>query len=115
MPIVLNQKLYDEVKSEADKKYQKPSAYKSGWIVKTYKERGGLYGDDKKPKNLQRWFKEDWGDIGNKDYPVYRPFNRVSSKTPLTINEINPIQAQKQIALKQIIKGNHNLPPFLKK
>jgi|TARA_R110000744_G_scaffold274321_1_gene387482 hypothetical protein len=41
--------LYNEVKAEADEKYSKPSAYKSGWIVKTYKERGGTY-KGKKPK-----------------------------------------------------------------
>lgn len=35
--------LYNKVKAEADKVYGKPSAYKSGWIVKTYKERGGEY------------------------------------------------------------------------
>ena len=33
--------LYARVKQMADAKYTKPSAYKSGWIVKTYKELGG--------------------------------------------------------------------------
>ena len=113
MPKILNQKLYDEVNSEADKKYEKQSAYKSGWIVKTYKQRGGTYGDDNKPKNLKRWFKEEWSDIGEQSYPVYRPTKRISKDTPLTIDEINPQQAKEQIALKQKIKGEANLPPFL--
>lgn len=113
MPIVLDQALYDKVKAEADEKYSKPSAYKSGWIVKTYKARGGRYKDDKKPKNLKRWFKEDWKDIGNKAYPVYRPTKRISKKTPLTADEIDPDDAVKQIALKQRIKGEANLPPFI--
>jgi hypothetical protein len=31
----------------ADKIYSKPSAYKSGYIVKKYKELGGTYSGDK--------------------------------------------------------------------
>jgi hypothetical protein len=112
MPTILDQDLYDRVRREADKKYEKPSAYKSGWIVKTYKERGGRYADDNKPKDLKRWFKEEWGDIGGKEYPVYRPHKRVSAKTPLTADEIDPKQAKEQIKLKQEIKGSANLPKF---
>ena len=37
MPVVENIQLYNKVKQEADKIYKKPTAYKSGWIVKTYK------------------------------------------------------------------------------
>lgn len=112
MPEIENQKLYNQVKYEANNIYNKPSAYKSGWIVKTYKHRGGTYKEDNKPKNLQRWFNEDWGDIGYKEYPVYRPFKRVDENTPLTAYEIDPEQAKEQIKLKQIIKGSKNLPPF---
>jgi hypothetical protein len=112
MPIILDQELYNKVRKEADDIYTKPSAYKSCWIVKTYKERGGRYADDNKPKDLARWFKEKWGDIGGKEYPVYRPFKRVSAKTPLTASEIDPKQAKKQIDLKQEIKGSANLPKF---
>lgn len=112
MPTILDQSLYDRVRREADKIYDKPSAYKSGWIVKTYKERGGRYADDNKPKDLERWFKEKWGDIGGRKYPVYRPFKRVSAKTPLTASEIDPKHAQEQIELKQDIKGEKNLPKF---
>lgn len=115
MPFIVNQTLYNQVKDDADKLYKKPSAYKSGWIVKTYKERGGTYEDDNQPKNLERWFKEKWGDIGGKDYPVYRPTKRITKGTPLTVDEIDPKQAKKQIALKQIIKGESNLPPFYSK
>jgi hypothetical protein len=113
MPRILDEDLYALVKREADKIYLKPSAYKSGWIVKTYKQLGGRYADDKKPKKLARWFKEEWGDIGGRDYPVYRPFKRVTKDTPLTAYEIDPTQALQQITLKQKIKGQHNLPPFL--
>jgi hypothetical protein len=113
MPEVEDPTLYEKVKERASKIYGKPSAYKSGWIVKTYKQMGGTYKDDNKPKNLKRWFREDWGDIGGKDYPVYRPFKRISKKTPLTAFEIDPKRAVQQIALKQKIKGDFNLPPFI--
>ena len=50
MPVVLDQALYDLVKKRADEIYKKPSAYKSGYIVKTYKELGGRYLDDHEEK-----------------------------------------------------------------
>ena len=120
-----NPKLYELARKIADETYKKPSAYKSGFIVKKYKELGGTYTDDKKPKNLKRWFKEDWKDVsvvspthdvrsGNKNYPVYRPTKIISKKTPLTIHEIDKNNLIKQIKLKQKIKGK-TLPPFLEK
>jgi hypothetical protein len=113
MPTVVDKELYNLVKSKADQIYTKPSAYKSGYIVKTYKELGGRYKDDNQSKNLKRWFKEKWMDIGHKEYPVYRPTVIVNNKkTPLTIDEIDQNNLKKQIKKKQIIKGNKNLPPF---
>jgi hypothetical protein len=116
MPTILDQQLYDQVKKEADEKYKKHSAYKSGWIVKTYKERGGKYADDGKPKNLARWYKEDWTSLSRpEEYPVYRPTKRINKSTPLTATEIDPKQLKSQIKIKQYIKGMSNLPPFKKK
>jgi DNA adenine methylase len=112
MPIINNPELYKRAKEIADKKYAKPSAYKSGFIVKTYKDMGGTYSDDNQPKNLDRWYKEEWADIGGKEYPVYRPTKRITKDTPLTASEIDPAQAKKQIELKQKIKGDANLPAF---
>jgi hypothetical protein len=66
MPIPKDKELYDKVKKDADAIYKKPSAFKSGYIVKKYKELGGEYIDDKKPKNLKRWFKESKRTINNK-------------------------------------------------
>jgi hypothetical protein len=103
--------LYLKAKKIADKTYKKPSAYKSGFIQKTYKKLGGEFKDDG-DKPLKRWFKEKWKDIGNQEYPVYRPTKRVSKRTPLTPQEIDPSNLKKQIALKQKIKGEKNLPPF---
>jgi hypothetical protein len=114
MPIIDNKKLYEHAKMMADEKYKKPSAYKSGYIVKTYKSLGGTYTDDGDPKDLKRWFKEEWKDIGEKEYPVYRPTKKISkTKTPLIPSEISNLP--EQIKLKQKIKGDKNLPPFKKK
>ena len=107
-----NINLYNKIKQEAESIYIKPSAYKSGWIVKEYKRRGGKYKGTKTDNGLTRWFLEDWKDVGNKDYPVYRPTKRINKETPLTINEINKTNLMKQILLKQKIKGSKNLPPF---
>jgi len=115
MPTPNDKVLYERVKKEADEKYAKPSAYKSGWIVKTYKDRGGTYSGAKPSQGLTRWYKEGWKDIGHKDYPVYRPTKRINKKTPITADEIDPRNLRDQIALKQIIKGDYNLPPFIQK
>jgi hypothetical protein len=112
MPIVLDKELYETAKTKADEIYKKPSAYKSGYIVKLYKQLGGRYKDDEKEKDLSRWFKEEWKDVGNKNYPVYRPTKRINSKTPLTIKEIDKHNLKEQINEKQIIKGKKNLQPF---
>ena len=128
MPIILDKKLYALARQKADVIYKKSSAYKSGYIIKTYKELGGRYKDDHKQKKLARWFKEDWKDIGNsaqvlqsqhagasKNYPVYRPTIRINKGTPLTYDEIDKKQLKKQIKLKQVIKGDKNLPRFKSK
>ena len=111
MPIVNDIKLYEKAKKIADDKYSKPSAYKSGFIVKLYKKMGGTYSDDGKEKPLARWFKENWTDVGGLNYPVYRPTKKISKKTPLIPSEISNLK--EQIKLKQKIKGK-NLPPFKK-
>jgi hypothetical protein len=111
--MIADTKLYNEVKREADTVFEKPSAYKSGWIVKTYKQRGGEYvGDKPINKGIGRWFKEEWKDIAGLDYPVFRPTKRITKDTPLTPDEIKPSNLRKQILLKQEIQGEQNLPPF---
>ena len=108
----LDMKLYRQIKHEADNVYKKPSAYKSGWVVKEYKKRGGKYKGSKTDEGLTRWFLENWKDVGNKNYPVYRPTIRINKHTPLTIDEIDKINLSGQILLKQKIKGKKNLPAF---
>jgi hypothetical protein len=112
MAVPVNKDLYNAVKVYADIVYDKPSAYKSGFIVKMYKKLGGTYRDDNKEHNLERWYKERWSDVGDGDYPVYRPTIRINKNTPLTINEIDKKNLKSQIKLKQKIKGTKNLPPF---
>lgn len=114
MPTVLDQELYNAVKKHADTVYSKPSAYKSGYIVRQYKKLGGTYSEDNEPAKLKEWFRAKWQDVGNKDYPVYRPTVRVNKNTPLTAQEIEPSNLKKQIALKQKYRGLKNLPPFKK-
>jgi hypothetical protein len=119
MPTPKDKVLYDKVKKMADEIYKKSSAYKSGYIVQEYKRRGGEYIDDKKPRELKRWFQAEWKNIDpNKtktSYPVYRPTIRINKQTPLLVSEIDPKQLEQQIKLKQKIKGTKNLPPFKKK
>ena len=107
----MDKDLYEKAKAEVYPKYKKPSAYRSGALVKRYKELGGTF-KDTGGKPLARWFKEDWKDVGNKEYPVYRPTKRISKDTPLTPGEIDPENLALQISEKQKIRGEKNLRPF---
>ena len=43
-PVPTNPTLYARVKAEAKRKFKVyPSAYANGWLVRTYKARGGMY------------------------------------------------------------------------
>lgn len=115
MPIFEDEKLHEYAKSKADEIYKHPSAYKSAFIIRFYKRMGGKFKDDNRPKKLKQWMDEKWKDIGNKEYPVYRPTIKINKSTPLTVDEIDKNNLKKQIELKQIIKGDRNLPAFQKK
>jgi hypothetical protein len=116
MPTPTNLPLYEMIKRHADRIFDKPSAYKSGYIVKQYKRFGGQYEDDDKPKNLKKWFEEDWVNVnpllGKSGYPTFRPTVRVDKTTPLTVGEIPKKRLLEQYELKQKIKGKKNLPSF---
>lgn len=48
-PVPTNKKLYARVKAEAKRRFKVyPSAYANGWLVRTYKARGGKYRMGKK-------------------------------------------------------------------
>ena len=115
-PTPANPELYERIKKQVYAEYKKPSAYRSGMLVKRYKEAGGTYIGSRPKSGLTQWFKEQWKDIGgNAPYPVYRPTKRVSKTTPLTVMEIDPKNLKEQIQRKQRIRGTANLPPFKKK
>ena len=85
-PTPLDPVLYAAVKAEADRKFAGPtSAYKSGWIVKTYKDRGGKYvaatAPNTKPKpktGLARWFAERWVDLNSPISNLQSPISMIS-------------------------------------
>jgi hypothetical protein len=117
MVVPTNTDLYNAVKIYADIVYKKPSAYKSGFIVKMYKKLGGKYKKDNTEHNLKRWFEgEKWININplinKKGYPVYRPTVKVNSHTPKTVQEIPLNRLKEQYKLKQKIKGKKKLPKF---
>jgi hypothetical protein len=119
MAIPKDAKLYEKAKAEADKTYKKPSAYKSGFLVKKYKEMykekygsGEPYeGKKTNEKGIGRWFLENWVSVGG-EYPTYRPTKRINKDTPKTVSEIPKERLKEQIKLKQKIKGKNNLPKF---
>ena len=109
----------NKIKKEISEKY-KHSAYRSGLIVKKYKEeyvkkynRDDAYiGDKPKLSNLQRWFMEDWknqrGETGYKyKNDIYRPTIKINNNTPTTFNELTKdqiIKAKKEKATKGRVK-----------
>jgi len=104
-----DQVLYDKVKKEIYEQNPVHSAYRSGTIVKKYKEEFAKeYCKEKNlilEKNptktgLKRWFNEDWrnqrGELGYKyKSDVYRPTKRITNKTPKTYKELSKKQINK--------------------
>lgn len=107
--------LYEKIKKEIYLKYPKHSAYRSGLIVKKYKEEyekkygknsNAYFGKKDNSKGLIRWFNEDWrnqrGEIGyKKKGDIYRPTKRVNKNTPTTINELTKKQIENAIKEKK--------------
>ena len=103
MSVPSDKVLYNSVKRYIYKKYPKHSAYRSGLLVKKYKEKfkKKYKGTRKKPysgkyiktKGLTRWFAEKWtnqrGEVGYKyKSDIYRPKKRITSETPHTHKEL---------------------------
>ena len=93
--------LYNKVKKKVMKLYPIHSAYRSGKIVKLYKNefkkkyprKSPYIGKKDKTKGLLRWFAEKWeSDTGKKkytsSYSVYRPKIRITKNTPTTFGEL---------------------------
>ena len=102
----LDMKLYNEIKDRVWKMYDKPSAYRSGMLVKLYREAGGKYSGDKdKHTPLNRWFLEKWtnqrGEVGyDKRSDIYRPTIRITKDTPTTFAELTPAEIERAKAEK---------------
>ena len=123
-PRPLQPDLYARVKREADAIYATPSAYKSGWIVKTYKSRGGQYEGGDRSHALARWFQEKWVDLNRRrsdgsyascgrqrasggPYPLCRPSRRISSQTPATVEELSRKSLRQARRRKERAPGRH--------
>lgn len=114
MSIPKDQKLYDKIKEEVYKKYPIHSAYRSGLLVKSYKEayekkyqsKDAYQGRKEGNEPLTNWFNEKWlnqrGEIGYKyKTDIYRPTVKISDKTPVLLQELS----KKQIAQARQTKG----------
>jgi len=105
--------LYNKVKNRIIKSNPKNSAYRSGLIVKDYKDALKKKSPNKKPYSgtktkdgLTRWFLEDWrtqqGDIGySKKGDIYRPTKKISNKTPTTFGELTKSRIKKAMIEKK--------------
>ena len=104
MAVPVDIRLYEKVKKRVYALYKTHSAYRSGFLVNEYKKafakKHGLrkqpYKGEKatKKSGLKRWFAEKWvnqrGRVGYKfKNDIYRPSVKVTSKTPLTHNELS--------------------------
>ena len=114
MPLPKDESLYEKIKKEIYTKYPKHSAYRSGLLVKKYKEEyqkkhknnNAYIGEKKRSEGLNRWFEEVWlnqrNEIGyKKKGDVYRPTVKVSSKTPTTFQELRTSQIKKAMKEKK--------------
>lgn len=106
--------LYNKTKKCINEKYLKPSAYRSGILVQTYKKNftkkyknatNPYIGKKPTKTGINRWFKEKWtnsrGKIGYKyKNDIYRPNIRVTSKTPTIYKELSNKQIKKARKIK---------------
>ena len=108
-----DQKLYDRVKAKVYKEMPKHSAYRSGQLVKKYKEAykrkykcSVAYTGNKSKGKLTKWFSEKWenqrGGTGyKKKGDVYRPTKKVDKSTPATFKELSKTQISKAMKEKK--------------
>lgn len=100
---IINKNIYIKAKKKANETYKRPSAYKSAYIHKVYKELGGKYKKTSNSKsNLNRWYDEEWVQVkpyveeklkikcgdDNVKNKACRPTKRINEDTPLTIDEL---------------------------
>lgn len=90
-PIPMDKDLYERIKKKVYSQYRVHSAYRSGALVKLYKEQGGKYcvpskrgkcrPSKRRPSTgLTRWYKEKWDDIGKRFSRTRSAYIRSHSK-----------------------------------
>ena len=108
---------------EANKIYgTKSNIFRSSYIVKKYKDLGGVFKTNKKNNELERWYREIWVNviellenkkiiacgIGNNE--GCRPIIRVDENTPITLPELLKIHSKKNILkIAYLKKDNPNI------
>jgi len=107
---IVHKKLYIQAKQKADATYKRHSAYKSMYIVSTYKKLGGKY-IGSKTNSTTRWNDEQWIQVipyltkgikrscgsSNKKTKVCRPCKRVNKSTPITLPELIKLHSKKNL------------------
>ena len=110
-----NSYMYKKAIEIANDKYgEKSSIYRSSYIVKMYKELGGIINDKLKKSGLNRWFTEEWIQVSpylekgqkiecggkrvsDRKGKSCRPLIRITEKTPITIPELLELHSKKDI------------------
>lgn len=112
--IPVDKQLYNNIKAKVYKRIPKHSAYRSGIVVKEYKEVFKKKYGNKSPykgrkdakKGLSVWFAEKWknqrGGTGyKKKGDVYRPTKRITKDTPATHKELTASEKKKAMKEKK--------------
>jgi len=108
MPEPANKRLYAKVKKEADQKFAKHGAYKSAFVVREYKKRGGTYNGKKQPnQGLTKWFGDHWVDLcqpvrKNSKIVGYRQCGRTDAKINGLYPTCRPIKVVEKMTQAQI-------------
>jgi len=109
--VPLDPDLYDAVVEEAKHRFEVwPSAYASGWVVKTYKERGGKYAGQARGQDtgLTKWFGEEWVDLSRPIHDDdgnlvgYEPCGRKSSDDPADYPKCRPLAEAMQMTPEEV-------------
>ena len=117
----LENMIEQNIKNKVYKDIPKHSAYRSGILVKKYKEaykkkhnsHDAYEGKKKDKEGLSRWFKEEWrnqrGEVGyKKKGDVYRPTKKITKETPVRFVDLSKEQIKKSVLEKKKIGRVNN-------
>lgn len=121
----LDKVIYNKAKKKADEVYKKHSAYKSMYLLETYKKLGGKINSKlKKNSGTDKWNKEEWKNLtpyilgkvkSIKDSPacgerhklqgnnpsICRPTRTINKETPKLAQQYNKTQIKKALEIKR--------------